>query len=318
MKLDKFVLAIIAVVILAYFFPHPVRGQGGVILGHISTAGIFLIFFFYAIRLSTEKIMLGLTNWRLHLLVQSATFLLFPLIVMIFHPFIKTEEHEILWLGLFFMAAVPSTVSSSVVMVSIGKGNIPAAIFNASVSGLAGVIITPLWMGLFLQHADGGYDFTVIYFRLFISIILPVIVGLAMRRMLYSFAMKHLRELARFDKSVILLIIFISFANSFNEDVFGSLHFIDLGLLVIIVIGLFHLVYGLIYGVSSILGLNREDRITALFCGSNKSLVHGTVFSSVLFAGFHAAGLVLVPLMLFHAWQIFITSIFAARYGRSA
>ncbi|GAL78303.1 sodium/bile acid symporter family [Algibacter lectus] len=51
--------------------------------------------------------------------------------------------------GVLFLAALPSTVSSSVVMVSMAKGNIPAAIFNASISGIIGVALTPLWMGAF-------------------------------------------------------------------------------------------------------------------------------------------------------------------------
>lgn len=53
--------------------------------------------------------------------------------------------------GRLFLATLPSTVSSSVVMVSIAGGNMAAAIFNASVSSLIGVFVTPLWMGIFLE-----------------------------------------------------------------------------------------------------------------------------------------------------------------------
>lgn len=63
-------------------------------------------------------------------------------------------------LAYFFLAALPSTVSSSVVMVSIAKGNIPAAIFNASISSLIGVVVTPLWVGLFIASATGNFDIT--------------------------------------------------------------------------------------------------------------------------------------------------------------
>lgn len=316
-KLDKFVLALIAGVMLAWIFPHAASGYGNVILGHVSTIGIFLIFFFYGLRLSTEKILMGIKNWRLHILVQTSTFLLFPLIVMIFYPFIQNGEQEILWLGLFFMAAVPSTVSSSVIMVSIGKGNIPAAIFNASISGIIGIVLTPLLMGIFIQQAGEGYDFTTIYLRLFLGILLPVIIGLIMRSRLQSFALKYSRGLGMFDKSVIMLIVYKSFAKSFIDGVFDSLNITDLLILAIIVAGLFFILYGIVYGMSGILKFSREDKITALFCASQKSLVHGTVFSSVLFAGFHAAGLILLPLMLYHAFQIFILSIIAARFGSS-
>ena len=316
MKIDKFVIALVAVVLLAWLLPQPVAGKSGVILGYVSTAGISLIFFFYGLRLNAEKIRAGVSNWKLHIVVQLSTYLLFPLVVLALYPFARSEEHQILWLGLFFLAVVPSTVSSSVVMVSIGKGNIPGAIFNASISGLLGIILTPLWMGLFLQQTAEGFDFTHVYLRLFMVIILPVIIGLLLQRKWYSFAVKYSRGLSTFDKSVILLIVYRSFASSFTDDIFKLLHLSDLLLLAAVVIALFFLMYGLISMATRVLKFSREDRITALFCSTQKSLVHGTVFASVLFASHHAAGLILIPLMLFHSLQIFIISIIAARYGR--
>ena len=316
MKIDKFVSALILFVFIAWLFPQPAGGQSGIILGYISTAGISLVFFFYGLRLSTEKIKLGLKNWKLHIVVQSATFLLFPLVVLALYPLIQNEEQEILWLGLFFMAAVPSTVSSSVVMVSIGRGNIPAAIFNASISGIIGIVLTPLWMGLFLQQTQPGFDFTEIYLRLVLGIVLPVIIGLILRRKWHHFALSHSKQLSLFDKSVILLIVYKSFATSFNDAVFKSVENIELAGMAVIVIVLFFILYGIVYIIATFLKFSREDKITALFCGSQKSLVHGTVFSNVLFSGFFAAGLILVPLMLFHSLQIFVISIIAARYGR--
>ncbi len=316
MKIDKFVLFLIGSVVIAYFYPMAGSGSSGLLLGKISTIGVSLIFFFYGLRLSKEKIKSGLKNWKLHFLVQTSTFLLFPLVVLILYPFIQDEQQEILWLGLFFLAAVPSTVSSSVVMVSIGRGNIPAAIFNASISGVIGIIVTPLWMGLFLHQTQLDFDFTEIYIKLILGIILPVIVGILIQKRWYSFALKHSRELSLFDKSVILLIVYRSFATSFNDAVFSSVAVIDLIVLGAIVFALFFVLYGIVYIISVILKFSREDKITALFCGSQKSLVHGTVFSNVLFNGFYAAGIILVPLMLFHSLQILVISIIAAGYGR--
>jgi sodium/bile acid cotransporter 7 len=66
------------------------------------------------------------------------------------------------------------------------------------------------------------------------------------------------------------------------------------------------------------LGFNREDRITALFCGTKKSLVHGTVFSKILFPPSFPIGIILLPLMLFHAFQLLLISIFAAKFAASA
>src|SRR5690606_1305425 len=148
------------------------------------------------------------------LLVQASSFILFPIIVIAVYPLIKTESNYTIWLGFMFLAALPSTVSSSVVMVSMAKGNIPAAIFNASISGLIGIVITPLWMGLFLQQTTTDFDLGSIYLKLITEILVPVIIGIALQRYLGNYVRKYTRQLALFDKSIILLIIYKSFAES--------------------------------------------------------------------------------------------------------
>lgn len=315
-KLDRFVLAIILVVLLAYFFPGLGSRESKIPLDQISSVGISLIFFFYGLKLSPEKIRMGLKNWRLHFLVQLSVFLFFPLLVLAFYPFLGSGENGSIWLAFLFMAALPSTVSSSVVMVSLAKGNVPAAIFNASISGLIGIVVTPLWMGIFLEQGSGDFDLLDVYLKLLTEILLPVILGLLLNRYLGKYAARYSSYLTLFDKSVILLIIYKSFVHSFEDNVFSSVDLKDFLLIYSGVLLLFFLVYFVIGFVADKLQFNREDRITAQFCGTKKSLVHGTVFSKILFPATMPIGIILLPLMLFHASQIFIISIMATRIGK--
>lgn len=310
-KIDKFILAIAITVLLAYLFPQFGSKSSPLNLDIIASIGISLIFFFYGLKLSPEKIKTGLKNWKLHLLVQASTFLLFPLLVLLFLPFVHSEHNQSIWLAFFFLASLPSTVSSSVVMVSIAKGNIPAAIFNASISGLIGIVVTPLWMGLFLNSTNSNFDLGEIYIKLLTEVLLPVILGLLLHRFLGKLATKYNTYLSTFDKSVILLIIYKSFATSFVEKVFSALDASNLVVIAICVIILFYLVYYITGIISYKLGFNLEDKITAQFCGTKKSLVHGTIFSKILFQNTATMGIVLLPIMLFHGFQIFIVSIIA-------
>lgn len=312
-KIDNFVLAIIGVVIFAYFVPQL---QNQLPLDLIGSIGISLIFFFYGLKLSPEKIKSGLKNWKLHLLVQLSTFLLFPLIVILFYPLIQTEESEQLWLSFLFLAALPSTVSSSVVMVSIAKGNIPAAIFNASISGLIGIAVTPLWMGLFLQNAADDFSLGGIYLKLITEILIPIFLGLLLQRYWGIYTQKYSRQLVLFDRAVILLVIYKSFAESFENGIFHSVSVVDLVIILLLILVLFFLIYGLIGFISKKIGFNYEDRITAQFCGTKKSVVHGAVFAKILFPASFPIGIVLLPLMLFHAIQIFIISIIASNLSK--
>lgn len=316
MKVDGFVLSTIGVVIIAYFFPELAGEESEIPLDLIVSIGISLIFFFYGLKLSPEKIRDGLRNWRLHLLVQASTFLLFPVIILLLKPFVHTDSGETIWLAFLFLAALPSTVSSSVVMVSIARGNLPAAIFNASISGLIGIVITPLWMGLFLQDTLMEFELGHIYLKLISEILVPILLGLFLQKYWGHFAVRYLRQLNLFDKSIILLIIYKSFAESFMDNVFSSVQPIDLLVIIVGVILLFYLVYYIIGFLAGRLRFSREDKITAQYCGTKKSLVHGTVFSKILFQNSAPLGIILLPLMLFHALQIFIISIMATNMAR--
>ncbi|MCH4554061.1 bile acid:sodium symporter family protein [Aestuariibaculum lutulentum] len=316
MKIDRFVLAIISIITLAYFFPQLGSKDSNVPLDLIGSIGISLIFFFYGLKLSPEKIKHGLKNWKLHILIQLTTFLLFPILIILFKGFIQGEEGQMLWLSFLFLAALPSTVSSSVVMVSMAKGNIPAAIFNASISGLIGIVITPLWMGLFSKFTATDFNLGEIYIKLLLEILAPVILGILLQKYGQSFVKKYQHQLPLFDKSVILLIIYKSYAHSFEDGVFSTLNLLDLSMVFTAIVILFFAVYFLTGFLSKKLGFSEEDKITAQFCGTKKSLVHGTVFSKILFPSTMPIGLILLPLMLFHALQIFIISIIASKISR--
>jgi len=266
--------------------------------------------------LSPAQMKEGLSNYRLHFLVQVATFILFPLLVIAFRPFIRTDEQQMIWLAMFFLAALPSTVSSSVVMVVLAKGNIAGAIFNASISGLIGIVVTPLWIGLFWQVGGVGFDFSDVMLSLFLKILVPVFLGLVLHRYLGRYVKKHLKELARFDKLIILLIVYKSFSKSFTAGLFDEISITDFMLIGLGSLALFVLIFSIIGGVSKLLHFSREDRIAALFCGSKKSLVHGTVFSKVLFQNAAGQGVFLVPIMIYHSLQLIIISFIASRKGK--
>ncbi|MFD2246985.1 bile acid:sodium symporter family protein [Pontibacter ruber] len=315
---DWFLGALIGMILLAYLWPAPGVQEGPLSLGELANYGVSLIFFFYGLRLSPEKLQAGLSSWRLHLVVQFSTFLLFPLLALPWHALFKGGSNELLWLGTFYLAALPSTVSSSVVMVSIAGGNIPAAIFNASISSLIGIFVTPLWMGLFLSASTEGFDIWQVMGKLVLQVLLPVVLGIVLHRYWGAFAEKHRQKLRYFDQSIILLIVYTSFCESFARNMFRGYSIPDLLLLGLTMICLFFLVYGIIHLISRMLGFKREDRITALFCGSKKSLVHGTVMSKVLFPDANMVGIMLLPIMIYHALQLLAASVIAQSMARKA
>ena len=313
--IDGFMILLISAVVLAWLWPAFGAGEGAFSFSALANYGISVIFFFYGLRLSREKLRTGLGNWRLHILIHLVTFVLFPALILLVRPLFSGEDNVLLWLGIFYLAALPSTVSSSVVMVSIAGGNIPAAIFNASISSLIGVFITPLWMSLILSSAAGidATNLWAIIGKLALQVLLPVVLGMALNRRWGVFAEKHKRTLRMFDQSIILLIVYTSFCASFAHHVFDGFSWVRIITCATGMILLFFVVFGIVGMICRCLKMNRGDTITAQFCGSKKSLVHGTAMSKVIFAGYSGIGVILLPVMLYHALQLMVVSAIAKK-----
>lgn len=223
-----------------------------------------------------------------------------------------------IWLGIFFLAALPSTVSSSVVMTNIARGNVPAAIFDASFSTLLGVFITPLWMRIFVDAETGGRGFGVVLLSLTAQAILPIILGVLANRRWGEFSRRNEKRLRKFDQGTIVLIVYTSFCNSFAEKMFdglsgGTLLGLSLGM-----VALFFVVFGIVYVVCRALRFSREDAVATLFCGSKKSLVHGVATSRVILSAPNMAGILILPTMIYHALQLIIVSVIAQRFAKIA
>ncbi|MBD2705676.1 bile acid:sodium symporter [Spirosoma sp. BT702] len=313
--LDWFILALLGMIGLAKLWPTPGIQEGPLSLSALSSYGVSLIFFFYGLKLNFSQLRAGLQNYRLHLVIHLTTFVLFPAVVLPLRTLLQTPDTDLLWLGIFYVAALPSTVSSSVVMVSIAGGNLPAAIFNASISSLIGVFVTPLLMSFFLVDTTGQYDLAGVIGKLTLQVIVPVILGLLLNQRLGWFAARHKTALRYFDQITILLIVYTSFCESFALRSFEKISLGDLLWLALLMLALFFLVFGLVTLLSRLLDFNREDRITALFCGSKKSLVQGSVMANVLFPG-NLAGVALLPIMIYHALQLIVASILAQGMAR--
>lgn len=312
MKFNGFIAALLIAIILAYAFPHALSVFP---LGTIIDIGIALIFFFYGLKLAPAELKLGFLNYRSHGVIQLTTFVVFPVLTFLFIPFFEGGTASEIWLAIFFLGVLPSTVSSSVVMVAIAKGNLPTAIFNASISGLIGIIMTPLWLGLFMMNT-GEFALSAIISKLLLQIVLPLVLGLWLQRFLGDLARRHTKKMGLFDKAVIVLIVYSSFSNSFSSNLFQTISPTDLFKLTCSVIVLFFGVYFLIGLICKRLHFNLEDTITAKFAGTKKSLVHGSVMAKIIFGSSASLGLFLLPIMIYHILQLLVIAIFAERYRR--
>jgi len=310
--LDGFILALLGAVLLASLWPNLLRSGGLIHIDVFTTYGVAIVFLLYGLTLSPTKMRQGILNWRLHVVVQLATFLLFPLVGIAFYWLGGSRLDPALALGVFYLCALPSTVSSSVAMTSIAHGNVPGAIFNASLSSLIGVFITPLWVNAFLHTQGVNLPLGPVILKIVLLVLLPIVIGQILRPFVLRWIEAHITAAKLLDRATILAIVANSFADSVAEGVWAA-HGLSTLLLIAAISGV---MFALMSGLAHMLGFSREDRITALFCGSKKSLASGVPMARIMFGTNPALGLIIAPIMIFHLLQLVMVSMIARRFAK--
>lgn len=314
---DWFTPGMVAAVALAWLWPEG-GADGGVLHGEwLTKVGVALIFFLYGLTLSFAALRAGALHWRLHLVVQGTTFLIFPLLGFVLVALTPGLVSADLRLGFVFLCVLPSTISSSVALTAAAGGNVAAAVFNATLSSLLGVVLTPLWISVYLSSGGQGGPLLPVVRDLVIWLLLPMAVGQLFRPWLAAWAERQKGRLHIADRVVILLIIYTSFCNSVQSGLWqgrgASLLVLTVGLCALI----FTTAMLLTAAISRWLGFAWPDRITAMFCGSKKTLASGVPMANLIFAGQPVLGIVLLPIMVYHSLQLLASGVLAARWAKT-
>ena len=311
LRLDPFTMALLTVVATASLFP--VRGFSADALGVVTDIAIGVMFFLYGARLPREAVVAGLTHWRLHLLVLLSTFVLFPILAFGAKVLVPTYLSNDLYVGIVYLALLPSTVQSSIAFTSIARGNVAAAICSASASNLIGMVLTPLMVGLLLSAHGGGLSLHAVE-AIAAQLFLPFAAGQALRPWLGAWADRRKKVLSYTDRGSILLVVYGAFSEAVVGGIWHQLPPADLLVMVAVDAALLALVLMITTVASRAFGFGKEDEIAIVFCGSKKSLATGVPMAGVLFPP-AAVGLVVLPVMVFHQLQLMACAVIAQRYA---
>jgi sodium/bile acid cotransporter 7 len=311
LRIDPYILAMLGTVAAASVLPA--RGGVAAALNPATTVAIGFLFFLYGTRLSARQALDGLTQWRLHSLVFTATFILFPMLGLAARLLVPWVLSPQLYTGLLFVCCLPSTVQSSIAFTSIARGNVAAAICSASFSNLIGILITPLLVASFLATKLGGLSLGSLQ-DIVLQLMAPFLAGQLLRRWLGGFVTQHKKVLGLVDKGSILLVVYTAFSEGVVAGIWHQLSLTSLLLLIATNAALLGAVLGITTVLARELNFDKADEITIVFCGSKKSLASGIPMATVLFPA-QTLGLVVLPLMLFHQMQLMTCAWLARRYA---
>ena len=316
LKFDWFLVGMVAAVLLAWLMPDPGARGGSLHPEVLTKAGVALIFFLHGVALSFEALKAGTLRWPLHLVVQGCTFLFFPLVGLALFWLAGDRMSADLKLGFFYLCALPSTVSSSVAMTAAARGNVPAAVFNATLSSLLGVVLTPLWVGLLMQSRGSSMPMGKVILDLVIWLVVPLMVGQLCRPWLGGWASRNKKFIHLADRGTILLLVYTSFCDSMKQGVLSGQGIGTVSLTLVVSVLIFFAVLTVVGWVCDRLGFPVEDRIAAVFCGSKKTLASGLPMAQLIFGAHPGLSLILLPILIYHPLQLIICGTLASRWAR--
>lgn len=312
LRLDPYILAIMAMVVLAAVLPA--RGAGKDVLDVVVHAAIAILFFIYGAKISPAAIWAGITHWRLQGLVFATTFVVFPVIGLGIVALTRGHLDDGLVTGLLFLCLLPSTVQSSIAFTSIARGNVPAAICCASVSNLAGVVVTPVLATMFLSAQSGGLSLDAVR-DIALQILLPFVLGQVARPIVGDWFTRQKTLTMLVDRGSILLVVYSAFSAGVVAGIWSQVTPQSLALVVVLDLVMLAIVLVFTTAASRLLRFSVEDEIAIVFCGSKKSMASGLPMANIIFPA-ATVGLIVLPLMLFHQMQLMVCAALARCYSR--
>jgi sodium/bile acid cotransporter 7 len=306
---DPFILLLLSVVLGASLFPA--QGRGLAVAGTVSNSAIFLLFFLHGLRLAHGAVLDGVRHWRLQLAILFCTFGIVPLLGLSASFAWPGLLSPALWVGIFFLCVLPSTVQASIASSSVAGGNVAASIIGSATSNLIAVLLTPLLFSA-LAHFGGVAMGLGGVAKIASLLLAPFALGQIAQRWLGAWALRHKAWLGRLDKLTIMLTLYVAFSAAANDGIWGQLRARDMAALAAFVLLLLVAALASCWLLGRSLGFSREDRITLLFSGAHKSLATGAPMARILFPG-ATAGLIIVPLMLYHQLQLIVSAWLAVR-----
>lgn len=288
----------------------PVGGGWRDLAQFASNAAVFLLFFLNGVRLPRHEVMAGISNHRL----------LWPLVGWCFGA--MTLAGWLLWqlgqgwmppllaLGFLYLGCLPSTVQSATAYSSLAGGNVASSVVAAALLNLMGVFVTAPLFSLLAGgnggglHADGLVKVVAI-------LLLPFILGQIAQGWLGPWVKDHRQLVTWMDRSSIAIAVYVAFSGAVMQHFWTR---VDLAGWVWLAGGTGLMLVFAHWGawmLGGLLRLDRPNRITMLFAGAQKSIAMGAPLAAVLFKP-DVAGVILLPILLYHLVQLVLAAPVAA------
>jgi solute carrier family 10 (sodium/bile acid cotransporter), member 7 len=312
---DPFVVTLVLVMVLGLVVPVAPGAQR--VVDVAADVAVTVLFLVYGMRLSTREVWAGLRNWRLQGGILAATYVVFPLLGLGVAWAITPLVGGPLAAGMLYLSLLPSTVQSSVAFTSVARGNVAGAICGATVSNVLGMVLTPLLVLWLMSDAQGGAAAGAGHGlgglrTVLLQLLLPFVVGQLLQPWVGDRVRARRWLTLGVDRGTILIVVFSAVAAASAAGVWADVSGWAVVALLAVSGAFLAVMLGLTWWGGKALRLPVEDRVALLMCGSKKSLATGLPMASVLFP-VAVAGVIAVPVIVFHQLQLVVCAVLARR-----
>ncbi|OAA59043.1 hypothetical protein SPI_06245 [Niveomyces insectorum RCEF 264] len=333
------IIGIGVVCVLAYFFPN-VAKEDGIIRSQYSIlyAAVGIIFFVSGLSIPSDKLLIHLRNWRLHLLIQGTSYLFFPAFVLaVVHLVLATDtskniDRSVL-AGYIFTAGLPTTISSNVVMTRAAHGDEAAALVEVVIANVLGPFISPGWIMALLPRtadfalllANNGSNLGDMYKSVFKQLGISVLAPLAVGQLLSIFWSKQTLwcletfRLKLISTACLLLLIWSAFSTCFATNAFETITPQCIAFIVLFNVFLYLLMTVICFGLSrpsEKIGkipfyprMPPDITIAVCFCGPAKTTALGIPLLHAMWKSADLGptlGRMSLPVLLYTTEQVFV------------
>lgn len=278
----------------------------------INTIGVSLIFLLSGLSLKVQELASAAKDFKLNAAIQTFNLGAGPLLGLAFQPlFALARVDARLAMGLLIVSCLPTTVNMCIVLSGAAGANLALAVFNAVVSNFLGVFIAPATIFACVGATSINVPYLQVIKKLVYKVVFPVFLGITLRAKIP--ALKKRLELPSsklplklLTEGILVSIIYTTFCQSFLEglavtgrDLIG----------VAVAVPTFHLLsLWLMFLVARAMTSKRDEQITAMFVGSQKTLAFGMPLIRTIFETSPSMALYSAPLLFIHPSQLLIGS----------
>lgn len=299
-------------IVLALLLPVAPAAQP--VANAVANGFVFLLFFLNGIRLPRHEVMSGLANHRL-----LGSLVLWCFGAMAGAGWVLWQAGQgwmppLLALGFLYLGCLPSTVQSATAYSSQAGGNVSSSVVAAALLNLLGVFVTAPLFSLLADVQAGGLHFDGLV-KVVGILLVPFILGQVLQSGLARHAARHRSLVVALDRGSIAIAVYVAFSGAVAQRFWDRIDhsgWLWLGAGTAVMLASGHIGAWLLGGW---LKLDRPNRIALLFAGAQKSIAMGAPLATVLFSP-AAAGIVLLPILLYHLVQLVIAAPIAARLRR--